>query len=110
MQLLICGLKGSIPSRLASSSAHSSPGVDIGKDATYKSPMPASEVRKGSAEVLILGTLEERYLTDLPVSIGEIAYLLGYSEPAAFTRAFRRWHQETPQRFASVDETIALNQ
>ena len=41
----------------------------------------------------------ERYLTDLPVSIGEIAYLLGYSEPAAFTRAFRRWHRETPQAF-----------
>lgn len=41
----------------------------------------------------------ERYLTDSPLSIGEVAYLLGYSEPAAFNRAFRRWHQETPQAF-----------
>jgi AraC-like DNA-binding protein len=41
----------------------------------------------------------ERYLTDSPLSIGEIAYLLGYSEPAAFNRAFRRWHKEPPQAF-----------
>lgn len=41
----------------------------------------------------------ERYLSDSPLSIGEVAYLLGYSEPAAFTRAFRRWHHETPQAF-----------
>ena len=41
----------------------------------------------------------ERYLTDSPLSIGEVAYLLGYSEPAAFNRAFRRWHHETPQAF-----------
>ena len=41
----------------------------------------------------------ERYLTRLALSIGEVAYLLGYSEPAAFNRAFRRWHNETPQAF-----------
>jgi AraC-like DNA-binding protein len=40
-----------------------------------------------------------RYLTESPLAIGEIAYLLGYSEPAAFNRAFRRWHHETPQAF-----------
>ena len=41
----------------------------------------------------------ERYLTESPLSIGEVGYLLGYSEPAAFTRAFRRWNKETPQAF-----------
>jgi AraC-like DNA-binding protein len=41
----------------------------------------------------------ERHLTDSLLSIGEVAYLLGYSEPAAFHRAFRRWRQETPQAF-----------
>jgi AraC-like DNA-binding protein len=41
----------------------------------------------------------ERYLTDSLLTISEIAYLLGYSEPAAFNRAFRRWHHETPQVF-----------
>jgi AraC-like DNA-binding protein len=41
----------------------------------------------------------ERYLSDSPLSITEIAYLLGYSEPAAFNRAFRRWCDGTPQAF-----------
>jgi AraC-like DNA-binding protein len=41
----------------------------------------------------------ERYLCDAPLSIAEIAYLLGYSEPAAFNRAFKRWHDESPQAF-----------
>jgi len=41
----------------------------------------------------------ERYLADSALSIGEVGYLLGYSEPAAFNRAFRRWHHETPQAF-----------
>jgi AraC-like DNA-binding protein len=43
--------------------------------------------------------LDERYLTDSPLSIGEVADLLGYLEPAAFNRAFRRWHNEPPQAF-----------
>jgi AraC-like DNA-binding protein len=41
----------------------------------------------------------ERYLTESLLSISEVAYLLGYSEPSAFNRAFRRWHHETPQAF-----------
>lgn len=41
----------------------------------------------------------ERYLSDSCLSISEIAYLLGYSEAAAFNRAFRRWRHERPQVF-----------
>jgi AraC-like DNA-binding protein len=41
----------------------------------------------------------ERYLSDARLSIGEVAYLLGYSEPAAFNRAFRRWYDITPLAF-----------
>jgi AraC-like DNA-binding protein len=41
----------------------------------------------------------ERYLATSAFSVGEIAYLLGYSEAAAFNRAFRRWHKSTPQAF-----------
>lgn len=33
---------------------------------------------------------------DPALSIGELAFLLGYSEPAAFIRAFKRWTNETP--------------
>jgi AraC-like DNA-binding protein len=41
----------------------------------------------------------ERYLADSSLSVGAVAFLLGYSDPAAFNRAFRRWHKETPQAF-----------
>jgi AraC-like DNA-binding protein len=37
-----------------------------------------------------------RYLADEKVAIAEIAYLLGYSEPSAFHRAFKRWMGTTP--------------
>jgi AraC-like DNA-binding protein len=40
-----------------------------------------------------------RHLEQSNLSIGEIAFVLGYSEPAAFHRAFRRWHGVTPQAF-----------
>lgn len=41
----------------------------------------------------------EHYLVDPTLSIAEVSYLLGYSEPAAFHRAFKRWHGTTPQAF-----------
>jgi AraC-like DNA-binding protein len=42
-----------------------------------------------------------RYLDESTLAIGEIAYLLGYSEPAAFHRAFKRWYATTPEHFRS---------
>ncbi|MCK6552446.1 AraC family transcriptional regulator [Myxococcota bacterium] len=36
-------------------------------------------------------------LEDPHLSASEIAFLLGYAEPAVFFRAFKRWTQETPQ-------------
>jgi AraC-like DNA-binding protein len=41
----------------------------------------------------------ERLLTDASMSIGEIGYLLGFSEPSAFHRAFKRWHSLTPHEY-----------
>jgi len=40
-----------------------------------------------------------QYLSDRNLSISEVGYLLGYSEPAAFHRAFKRWHGSTPHEF-----------
>lgn len=37
-----------------------------------------------------------RYLANPATAIGEVAYLLGYSEPSAFHRAFKRWTGKTP--------------
>jgi AraC-like DNA-binding protein len=43
--------------------------------------------------------LAERYLKNPSLSIGEVSFLLGFSEPSAFHRAFRRWTGETPQQY-----------
>jgi AraC-like DNA-binding protein len=37
-----------------------------------------------------------RHLADRRVAIAEVAYLLGFSEPSAFHRAFKRWTGTTP--------------
>jgi AraC-like DNA-binding protein len=41
----------------------------------------------------------ERYLANSSLPIGEIAFLLGYSDVAAFHRAFKRWNNSTPLTF-----------
>lgn len=43
--------------------------------------------------------LAEKYLHDQKLSISEVGFLLGYSEPSAFQRAFRGWYQCTPSEF-----------
>jgi len=40
--------------------------------------------------------LSGKYLADGNLSLGEIAYLLGYSESSAFNRAYRRWTGRSP--------------
>jgi AraC-like DNA-binding protein len=43
--------------------------------------------------------LAREYLEQSRLSIHEISYLLGFSEPSAFSRAFRRWTREAPLQF-----------
>lgn len=43
--------------------------------------------------------LADRYLRERTMSLGEIAYALGYADPAAFHRAFRRWTNVTPAAY-----------
>ncbi|WP_375750616.1 AraC family transcriptional regulator ligand-binding domain-containing protein [Vibrio sp. HN007] len=40
-----------------------------------------------------------RLLEKNEYSLAEIAFLTGYSEQSTFTRAFKRWHGQTPTRF-----------
>jgi AraC-like DNA-binding protein len=40
-----------------------------------------------------------RYLAGSTLAISEVAYLIGYSEPAPFHRAFKRWYRMTPETF-----------
>ncbi len=39
------------------------------------------------------------YLRGKKVSVNETAYLVGFSEPAAFSRAFKRWTGQSPKGF-----------
>ncbi len=39
------------------------------------------------------------YLRKPEIAIGEVSYLLGFSQPSAFHRAFRRWTGLTPKEF-----------
>ena len=43
--------------------------------------------------------LATRYLEDDRLRLVEVAYLLGYSEQAAFQRAFKKWTGTTPAAY-----------
>ncbi|MFA5951031.1 MAG: AraC family transcriptional regulator ligand-binding domain-containing protein [Hyphomicrobium sp.] len=43
---------------------------------------------------------------DVPIS--DIAYELGYSDPAHFTRAFNRWYGQSPQAWRKTERTASL--
>ena len=43
--------------------------------------------------------LARMYLNDETLAVFEVAFLLGYSEPSAFNRAFRRWTGQSPSQY-----------
>ncbi|HVJ19926.1 MAG TPA: AraC family transcriptional regulator ligand-binding domain-containing protein [Polyangiaceae bacterium] len=43
--------------------------------------------------------LSRMYLADPKLAVFEVAFLLGYSEPSAFNRAFKRWTGQSPSEF-----------
>ena len=48
--------------------------------------------------------LVRQYLADTDFRLEQIAYLVGYSEPAALVRAFRRWTGTTPAAFRAAQQ------
>lgn len=52
--------------------------------------------------------LASQYIREKHRSIGEITYLLGFTEPSNFTRAFRRWTGMSPKEFRSEQQTGSL--
>jgi AraC-like DNA-binding protein len=43
---------------------------------------------------------------DSALTVGEVAYLVGYSEPAPFHRAFKRWYGMTPEAFRQKNHAV----
>lgn len=43
--------------------------------------------------------LAQQYVRDPQHSFNEVAFLLGFTEPANFSRAFKRWHGKSPTEF-----------
>ncbi len=58
------------------------------EDTTYTTLL--SEIRQD---------LAEQYLTEQDISLTEIAFLLGFSESSAFSRAFKRWVGVSPSEY-----------
>jgi AraC-like DNA-binding protein len=43
--------------------------------------------------------LSHQYIKNSNLSINEITFMLGFSEPANFTRAFKRWTDHSPSEY-----------
>jgi AraC-like DNA-binding protein len=71
--------------------------IGLGRDTLYRRLRT-----EGVTFAQVLDELRHRlaldYLGAGKVSVNETAYLLGFSDPAAFSRAFRRWTGERPSR------------
>jgi len=46
--------------------------------------------------------LARQYMENSQLSINEITFLLGFSEPSNFSRAFRRWHGRPPSEYRNA--------
>jgi AraC-like DNA-binding protein len=46
--------------------------------------------------------LANQYLREACLSVSEVTYLLGFSEPSNFARAFKRWTGHTPSEFRAA--------
>jgi AraC-like DNA-binding protein len=58
---------------------------------------------EGTSFEAVLDALRHRmaldYLSARRASVNQTAYLLGFSDPAAFSRAFKRWEGKSPRTF-----------
>jgi AraC-like DNA-binding protein len=71
---------------------------DLGLSArTFTRRLAAKGLRFSDVVDNVRRDLARRYLGDPRLTIQQIAFLLGYSEPSAFAHAFRRWTGTSPR-------------
>ncbi|MBT6614970.1 MAG: AraC family transcriptional regulator, partial [Deltaproteobacteria bacterium] len=44
-------------------------------------------------------SITRQHIKQARLSFGQLSYLLGYSEPSAFSRAFKRWFGVAPSKW-----------
>jgi len=82
---------------------------DVAKDLGISVRVLQNKLRREGVTFSKLATnvrkdLAQSYLTERHYTVEDIAYLLGFSEPSAFRRAFKTWTGMTPKQYRSSSE------
>ena len=83
----------------ASTSTSTSPGMPDAATAAGQRASERLEIALAAGAVLgtwVLDGPTACVIGDERLALGEVAFLLGFSEPSAFHRAFKRWTGQTP--------------
>lgn len=91
--IVFARMKGEVPSLTAIASELAMSERSVQRSLTEESTSYreiVDDVRKG---------LALSHLSRPDASVADVAFLLGFSEPSAFTRAFRRWTGSSPSQF-----------
>ena len=91
--IVFARMKGEVPSLASIASELAMSERSVQRSLTEESTSYreiVDDVRKG---------LALSHLSRPDASVADVAFLLGFSEPSAFTRAFRRWTGSSPSRF-----------
>jgi AraC-like DNA-binding protein len=87
------GLSGSVPTLAATASRLAM------SERTLQRRLRESQTSYSELVDQVRSGLAAEVLANQNVSIGEVGYLLGFSDTSAFYRAFRRWQGKTPADF-----------
>src|SRR5262245_16299944 len=99
------GFLGSVRAAVAQSMRGSSPSVD---EVARRLHLSRRSLQRRLAEEnqsfsdivqMLRRELALKYVGESEVALGEVAFLVGFSEPSAFSRAFRRWAGCTPLEY-----------